>query len=291
MTTTSPDISTVRSADGTPIACSAWGSGDPIVIVDGATAHRATTPENAATAELLADEFRVIAYDRRGRGQSGDTPPFAVEREAEDLAAVIDQAGGGGPATVLAWSSGGNLALNAAQAGIPVARLALFEPNAVIDDGRPPLPADYVERLDAAVASGRPGDAVALFLTAAAGLPQEAVDGMRQDAATWSDLEAVAPTLAYDGRHVGDAMSGRPLRPDLWDRVDVPVLVMHGTGTWPFLASAARAVSAHLPSATLRPVPGQDHTTTPEVLAAELRAFARDDRPDRITRHDLHEER
>lgn len=265
---------TVRSADGTPIACSTWGSGAPIVIVDGATAHRATTPENAATAELLADEFRVVTYDRRGRGESGDTPPYAVEREAEDLVAVIDQAAGGGPATVFAWSSGGNLALNAAQAGVPVARLALFEPNAVVDDGRPPLPADYVERLDDAVAAGRPGDAVALFLTAAAGLPSDMVDGLRQDAATWSVLEAVAPTLAYDGRQVGDAMSGRPLQPDLWDRVDVPVLVMHGTGTWPFLASASRAISAHLPTATLRPVPGQDHTTTPEVLAAELRAFA-----------------
>ncbi|MEU2201133.1 alpha/beta hydrolase [Isoptericola sp. NPDC019482] len=269
--------STVRSADGTPIACSAWGSGDPIVIVDGATAHRATTPENAATAELLADEFLVVSYDRRGRGQSGDTAPYAVERELEDLAAVIDQAAGGGPATVFAWSSGGNLALNAAQAGVPVARLVLFEPNAVVDDGRPPLPADYVRRADDAVAAGRPGDAVALFLTAAAGLPREAVDGLRQDAATWSVLEAVAPTIAYDGRQVGDAMSGRPLRPDLWDRVDVPVLVMHGTGTWAFLAAAARAISAHLPTATLRPVPGADHTTTPEVLAAELRAFAGQD--------------
>ncbi|SKC71183.1 alpha/beta fold hydrolase [Krasilnikoviella flava] len=272
---TSMTTSTVRSADGTTIACTTWGSGDPIVIVDGATAHRATTPENAATAELLADEFLVINYDRRGRGQSGDTPPFAVERELDDLAAVIDQAAGGSPATtVFAWSSGGNLALNAAQAGVPVARLALFEPNAVVDDGRPPLPVDYVERLDDAVTSGRPGDAVALFLTAAVGLPQEAVAGLRQDAATWSALEAVAPTIAYDGRHVGDAMSGRPLRPGLWDRVDVPVLVMHGTGTWPFLSSAARAISAHLPTATLRPVPGEDHTTTPEVLAAELRAFA-----------------
>ncbi|MFE5337774.1 alpha/beta fold hydrolase [Isoptericola sp. NPDC056573] len=274
-TSTSTTTTTVRSADGTPIACSTWGSGDPIVIIDGATAHRATTPENAATAELLADEYLVVNYDRRGRGQSGDTAAYAPERELEDLAAVIDQVAGGSPATtVFAWSSGGNLALNAAQAGVRVARLALFEPNAVVDDDRPPLPADYVARLDDAVAAGRPGDAVALFLTAAVGLPPDMVAEVRQDPETWSALEAVAPTIAYDGRQVGDAMSGRPLRPDLWDRVDVPVLVMHGTGTWPFLASAARAISAHLPTATLRPVPGEDHTTTPEVLAAELRAFA-----------------
>ncbi len=105
---------TVTSADGTVIAYSAWGEGDPIVIIDGATAHRATTPENAAVAELLADGFRVVNHDRRGRGASGDTAPYTVEREFEDLAAVIDREGGGRPVTVFGWSSGGHLALNAA---------------------------------------------------------------------------------------------------------------------------------------------------------------------------------
>lgn len=148
---------TVTSADGTTIAYTAWGDGDPIVLIDGATAYRATTPENAQTAELLAGEFQVINYDRRGRGESGDTAPYAVEREFEDLAAIIEQAGGGRPATVFGWSSGGLLALNAVQAGVPVARLALFEPPVIVDGSAPPLPADYVERLDAAVAEGRPG--------------------------------------------------------------------------------------------------------------------------------------
>lgn len=266
---------TITSADGTRIAYTAWGAGDPVVIIDGATAHRATTPENAATAELLADEFLVINYDRRGRGESGDTPPYAVEREFDDLAAVIDQAGGGRPATVFGWSSGGNLALNAAQAGVPIARIALFEPNAVVDDTRPPLPADYVERLDAAVAAGRPGDAVALFMTAAVLMPEEMVAGMRAED-FWPGLEAIAPTIAYDGRQVGDAMSGRPLRPGLWDRVDVPVLVMNGNDTWPFLATAARAIAEHLPTATLRVVPGEEHSTTPDILAAALRAFVKE---------------
>ncbi|WP_372505838.1 alpha/beta fold hydrolase [Actinomadura madurae] len=110
---------TVTSADGTTIAYTAWGDGDPIVLIDGATAYRATTPENAQTAELLAGEFQVINYDRRGRGESGDTAPYAVEREFEDLAAIIEQAGGGRPATVFGWSSGGLLALNAVQAGRP----------------------------------------------------------------------------------------------------------------------------------------------------------------------------
>jgi pimeloyl-ACP methyl ester carboxylesterase len=263
---------TVTSADGTTIAYTAWGAGDPIVIIDGATAFRATNPLNRQTAELLADEFLVINYDRRGRGESGDTLPYGVEREFEDLEAIIEQAGHGRPATVFGWSSGGNLALNAADHGVPVARVAVFEPNAAVDDARPPLPADYVERLDAAVAAGRPGDAVALFMTAAVMLPEEAVAGMREQD-FWAGLEAVAPTIAYDGRQVGDALSGKPLRPELWKHIDVPVLVMHGIDTWPALAAGSRAVAAHLPAATLAPVPGEEHSTTAAVLAAALRAF------------------
>lgn len=266
---------TAKSADGTAIAYTAWGDGDPIIIIDGATAYRATTPENAETAELLANEFKVINYDRRGRGESEDSPPYAVEREFEDLAAVIEQAGSGRSPTAFAWSSGGNLALNAVQAGVSVERLALFEPNAVVDDARAPLPADYVEQLDASVADGRPGDAVALFMTAAAGLPSEMVDQMRQDADMWSMLEAIAPTIAYDGRNVGDSMSGKPLHSELWNRVNVPVLVMHGVDTWPHLAAGAQAIAEHLPTATLEAVPGENHSTTPDVLASALRTFVK----------------
>lgn len=265
---------TVTSADGTSIAYTAWGDGDPIIVIDGATAHRATTPENAQTAELLADDFRVINYDRRGRGESSDTAPYAVEREFEDLAAILDLTEG--PATVLGWSSGGNLALNAAQAGLPITRLALFEPNIVIDDARPPLPSDYVQRLDAAVQAGRPGDAVDLFMTAAVGMPEEMLPSLREDPAGWAALEAIAPTIGYDGRQVGDAMSGRPLPADRWNRVSIPVLVMHGIDTWPFLAAAARVAADHLRSATLKPVPGENHSTTPDVLAAALRDFIKE---------------
>jgi alpha-beta hydrolase superfamily lysophospholipase len=130
-------------------------------------------------ADLFADELLVIDYDRRGRGGSGDTLPYAVEREFEDLAALVERAGHGRPATVFGWSSGGNLALKAAQDGVPIARIALFEPSVAVDHARPPLPADYVERLDAAIAGHRPGDAVALFLTEAVGMPDEVVAGMR----------------------------------------------------------------------------------------------------------------
>lgn len=265
---------TIVSDDGTRIAYSAWGSGAPIVIVDGATAHRATTPENQATAELLDDEFLVISYDRRGRGESSDTVPYAKEREFEDLAAIIAQVADGRPATVFGWSSGGNLALNAADAGVPMARVAVFEANALVDDSRPPLPADYVPRLEAAVAAGLPGDAVEIFMTAAVGMPSEFVAGKKQDPNVWPGLEAIAPTIAYDGRQVGDAMSGRPLAEYRWAAITVPVLVMYGENTWPALAGGAKAIAGVLPTATVKPVPGENHSTAPDVLAAALRAFA-----------------
>lgn len=122
------------------------------------------------------------------------------------------------------------------------------------------------------MAEGRPGDAVALFMTAAAGMPEDAVAGMR-GSEFWPGLEAIAPTIAYDGRNVGDTMSGKPLRADLWSGVRVPVLVLYGRDTWPHLAAGAKAVAAHLPTATLTAVPGENHGTTAGVLAPALREF------------------
>lgn len=266
-------MATVTSKDGTTIAFDAWGEGPPLIMIDGATAHRGVNPLNAEVGQLLRDEFRVYAYDRRGRGESTDTAPYAVERELEDLAALIADAGA--PAIVFGWSSGAVLALDAAAAGLPITRLALFEPPFVVDDSRPPLPADYVERLDASVAAGRPGDAVELFMTAAVGGPAEMVDGMRQSP-YWQPVEAVAHTIAYDGRIMGSTMSGAPLPRDRWAAVTVPVLVMHGIDTTPWLATGARAAAEHLPTATLRPVPGEQHSTTADVLASALRDFAKD---------------
>jgi pimeloyl-ACP methyl ester carboxylesterase len=259
------------SSDGTVIAFTAWGAGEPLIIIDGATAYPAINPTNEEIGRLLSDDFRTYAYDRRGRGQSTDTAPYAVAREIEDLAALIEVAGA--PATVFGWSSGAVLALDAAAAGLPISRLALFEPPFVVDDSRPPLPADYVERLDAAVADGRPGDAAELFLTAAAGLPPEAVAGVRQSD-FWPVMEAVAPTIAYDGRIMGTTMSGAPLPRDRWAGLTVPTLVMHGTGTFPFIVAGAQALADLLPTATLRAVKGEQHSAPADVLAAALRDFA-----------------
>jgi pimeloyl-ACP methyl ester carboxylesterase len=264
-------MSTVLSADGTTISFDAWGNGRPLIMIDGATAYRATSQVQAQVGELLGDEFRVYAYDRRGRGESGDTAPYAVQREIEDLAALITEAGA--PAIVCGFSSGAVLALEAAAAGLPIAALALFEPPFVVDDSRPPTPADYVQQLDASVADGRPGDAVELFLTAAVGMPAEYIPGMRQSP-FWPALEAVAHTIAYDGRIMGSTMSGAPLAADRWTAVNVPILVMHGNGTEPWLIAAATALAGLVPTASLQAVEGAQHSVAAEVLAPALREFA-----------------
>src|SRR5262249_50702221 len=156
------------------------------------------------------------------------------------LAALIDEAGA--PAFFCGFSSGAVLALEAAAAGLPITRLALFEPPFVVDDSRPPGPADYVQRLAASGAAGPPGRAGAPVMTGAVGMPSEAIAGMRQSP-FWPALEGVAHTIAYDGRIMGSTMSGQSLPADRWAAVSVPILVMYGRGTEPWLIAAARALA------------------------------------------------
>lgn len=264
-------MGTTHSADGTTIAFDSWGDGQPLIMVDGATGHRAMSQLPQQVCELLGPGFQVYAYDRRGRGESGDTAPYAPQREVEDLEAVIDISGA--RALVCGFSSGAVLALDAAVAGLPIAKLALFEPPFVVDNSRAPLPADYVERLDAAVASGRPGDAAEIFLTAAIGLPAEAVGGMRQSP-FWPGLEAVEHTIAYDGRIMGSTMSGAPLPAERWASLTLPTLIMYGTGTEPWLKTAAHALADLLPTASLSAVDGAQHSVAADALAPALREFA-----------------
>src|ERR1700730_18382141 len=143
-------MGTVRSKDGTTIAFDAWGDGQPLIIIDGATAYRGVNPTNAEVGQLLGDDFRVYAYDRRGRGESTDTAPYAVEREIEDLAALIADAGA--PATVFGWSARAVLARDAGAEGVQFTRFARFEPPFAVNVSCPPFPVDYVQQLDASVA-------------------------------------------------------------------------------------------------------------------------------------------
>lgn len=257
---------TVRSSDGTAIAFERSGDGPAVVLVSGALGNRRS---NAPLAALLAAHFTVFNYDRRGRGDTGDRPPYAVERELEDLHAVIDQAGG--TACVFGASSGGNLALEAAAHGLAIAKLALWEPNFLVDDTRPPLPHDYVQQLTELVSSGRRGAAVELFLTKAVGLPAELVALMQQGPA-WPAMEAEAHTLAYDGMVVGDSMSGKPLAAQRWAHVAAPTLVIDG-GQTPWLTAGAQAITDTLAHAKRRTLEGQPHDVAPGAIAPVLNEF------------------
>ncbi|MGW7445668.1 alpha/beta fold hydrolase [Kitasatospora sp. NPDC054795] len=260
-------MNTVVSTDGTVLACSVTGSGPAVVLVDGALCHRGMGP-SASIAEQLAARHTVWTYDRRGRGDSGDTPPFAVEREIEDLAAVI--AAAGGSAHVLAHSSGAALALRAAAAGTGITRLAVYEPPFSTGEAQSERFRHYVAELTAALAEGRRGDAVAALMVYA-GTPAEMVDGMR-GAPVWPLFEAVAPTLAYDAAALGDR-TGAVVPVDLLATIAVPTLVLDGGASPETLRAPARAVAAAVPDAEYRTLDGQTHEVSAEVLAPELLKF------------------
>ncbi|MFJ4428610.1 alpha/beta fold hydrolase [Streptomyces bobili] len=257
----------VFSADGTVIAYEQRGAGPALVLVGGAFMTRGASAELAG---LLAEHCTVITYDRRGRGDSGDSPEYDVQREVEDLDALIEHAGG--EAMVFGMSSGAVLALEAAARGSAVTRLAVYEPPFITDDSRPPLPADYVAHLTELAEQGAYGDAVAYFLTAAVGLPAEAVAGMRQ-APFWADMEATARTLPYDGQIMGETMSGQPLPTDLWQSATVPVLVGSGDAGAPQMLTGARELAALADNFTLHVFPGQEHNIDPQLLAPALTSF------------------
>ncbi|MFI8454245.1 alpha/beta fold hydrolase [Kitasatospora sp. NPDC085464] len=260
-------MSTVVSTDGTTIACTVTGSGPAVVLVDGAIGHRAFDP-GVALAEQLSAHHTVWAYDRRGRGGSGDTAPFAVEREIEDLAAVI--AAAGGSAAVYGISSGAALALRAAAAGVGVRRLAVYEPPFSTAEGQSERFVGYAGELEAALAEGRRGDAVAAFMTFV-GMPAEAVDGMRA-APVWPLFEAVAPTLAYDAAALG-ARTGGTVPVDVLARIEVPTLVLDGGASPELLRAPSAAVAAAVPDAEYRTLADQTHEVAAGALVPELVEF------------------
>ncbi|MFA1547057.1 alpha/beta fold hydrolase [Actinomadura chokoriensis] len=254
------------SKDGTRIACDRTGDGPALVHVGGALNDRGS---GAALADLLADRYTVLTYDRRGRGDSGDTPPYAVDREIEDLAAVLDAAGGS--AAVYGMSSGAVLALRAAARGLPVTRLALFEPpfHSGHDD-RLTRSRAYNTELTGLLADGRRGDALALFM-GSVGMPEEMVRQAR-NAPMWPALEALAPTLAYDSAVMDDA-SGGAMPEALIARVTVPALVLSGGDSPAWMVDTARRVAALLPAGTHRALDGQTHDVAPDALAPVLAGF------------------
>lgn len=267
-------MKTITSKDGTSIAFDQSGEGPALIVVAGASATRL---DEASIAAALAPDFTVFAYDRRGRGDSGDTSPYAVEREVEDIESLIDAAGGS--AFVFGHSSGAVLALEAARLLPPttITKLALYEPPFIIDDSRSPAPPDFSTHLQELVASGRRGDAVEAFMSFV-GTPRDMLAGMRQSP-WWPQMEANAQSLVYDAAIVQDVEQGDPASLRKYASVAAPTLVMDGTMIFgstdghAFMRHGADALAGVLPHAQRRTLEGQDHGPADDVLAPALKAF------------------
>ncbi len=259
----------VTSKDGTKIAYDKRGTGPAVILVDGALCYRSFGPMTHL-AELLAPHFSVYAYDRRGRGDSSNSKPYAVEREVEDIGALIKETGGS--AFLFGTSSGGCLALEAAiRLGDKIRKLAIYEPPYNSEKAAGPDWQKYRKQLAELLAADRRGDAVALFMKFV-GTPPDQIDGMRQ-APMWPMFEAVAPTLAYDAATMGE---DRTVPIDRAARVKIPVLVMDGGASKqmiPFMHVTATALAKAIPHAQQRTLDGQTHDVNLEVLAPVLTEF------------------
>jgi pimeloyl-ACP methyl ester carboxylesterase len=260
-------METVSSHDGTTIAYDKAGEGPALIVVDGALSVHSTGGK-AELAKLLAPHFTVYGYDRRGRGRSGDTLPYAVDREIEDIDALIGHAGGS--AFLYGHSSGGTLAMHAAvRLGGRVGKIAVYEPPHNDDPDAQESWREYLSELGRLLADGRRGDAVALFMRFV-GTPGAQIEGMRQ-APFWPGMEAIAPTLAYDhAAIIGEDWSAPT---GLAARVSVPALVIAGDAGMPFMPRTARALSQAMPRGQLRLLAGQTHDVNPGVLAPVLADF------------------
>ncbi len=260
-------VKTVTSKDGTKIAYDKSGQGTALIIVHGAVQFRAFDSGAVELAALLAEHFTVFHYDRRGRGESGDTQPFAVEREIEDLEALIDEAGG--TAFAFGISSGAALALEAAiKLGSKITKLAMFEAPYNSEEGARQGWRRYRQELDELLADNRRGDAMILFMKLV-GMPDEHVPGMRQSP-VFPIFEAVAPTLAYDAAALGDEADVPTERAA---KVTTPTLLMDGSASYPFMHETTLALAAVMPNGEQRTLEGQTHEVSAEALAPALIEF------------------
>ena len=256
-------MDTVTSKDGTTIAFDRLGDGPAVILVAGGSVDRWS---NAGVADILASDFTVYNYDRRGRGPSGDTPPYAPEREIEDIDAVVTAAGGS--AYLYGSSSGAVLAMYAA-ADLPgrITKLAMWEPPFILDPSARP-PADQVEQYNTMLAEGRKGDAAQYFMEKVVRMPPEFVAGARSQP-WWAATEALAHTLPYDATIMADYS----LPVDRAAAVTIPTLVLDGGASFGFMASTADALAKVLPKGERRTLAGQEHNIDPNVLSPALKEF------------------
>jgi pimeloyl-ACP methyl ester carboxylesterase len=255
----------VTSADGTRIAVERGGSGPPLVIVNGALSVGTTSNMYGP---LLEPRFTLVRYDRRGRGGSGDGPAYAPEHEIEDLAAVIDAVSVHGSAFVFGHSSGAILALEAAMHGLPISRLAVNEPPYIVEGTRPRPPLEIADQISARIAAGDREGALRTFFVGQVGLPPAAVEQL-EGSPDWPPMLAIAHTAAYDS-----ALTVHSEVPaDRLAMLRLPVLVLRGGASFPWIGETARHVADAVPGAELVTLPGQPHSPAPEVITPELVRF------------------
>ena len=272
MNKTQTNQKTVISKDGTSIAFEEMGAGPVVILVEPALSDRSG---GVKLAKHLAGKFTVISYDRRGRGKSTDTQPYAIEREVEDIEALIDATGGS--AFLFGSSSGSVLALEAAnKLDGKVKQLFMYEPPFIIDDSRPPMPDDFIDEVSALVSADRRNDAVRLFFTKAMGIPGFAVTLMRILMPGWSKMAGVAHTIPYDLTLLAGTQTGNALPSSRWARTTAPTLVMVGSKSEAFFHSGARALTNLLPDAQYRSLEGRDHSAVvmaSKAIADEVEQF------------------
>jgi pimeloyl-ACP methyl ester carboxylesterase len=251
----------VRSRDGTVIAFERVGTGPSVILADAALCFRGFGPMRALAA-TLAPRFTVFTYDRRGRGEGTDTPPYAVQREVEDLGALIEAAGGS--AFVHGFSSGAVLALHAAANGLAIPKLSLLEPPLELDP-QPGAEGNLGAEIAELVAANRRGDAVEHF-NRSIGVPEEMIGGIKASP-SWPTLEGLAHTLVYD-TIITTSLSRSTL-----SRIGAPTLVVTSAATDERLRAWARGIRDAMPDAEHRSLPGAWHGVSPDVLAPVLAEF------------------
>jgi pimeloyl-ACP methyl ester carboxylesterase len=260
-------MATVTSEDGTTIVFDKVGDGPAVILVTGATATRGS---NAELVKLLSENFTVINYDRRGRGESGNNSPEAsLDREVEDIAALIVEAGGS--AALYGISSGGALVLEAAASGLNVSKVAVYEVPYSVDEDARERAREYGRNVAAAVAEGRDGDAADLFL-GLVGLPPDMIAGMHH-APIWPDMVAVAPTLVFDAEALGFASRGGAMPEERIASITAPTLVLDGGATWPWMREVQQRIAKTLPNAEYGTLDDQTHDVSPAVLVPALTKF------------------
>jgi len=262
----------VTSKDGTSIAYEQTGSGPVLILVSAALADRDGA---RPLARQLSSSFTVINYDRRGRGRSGNTEPYAVQREIEDLVALVKSTGG--PVFLFGSSSGAVLALDAAnRLGPIVTKLFLYEPPFIVDSSHAPIPGTLIEEIKTSLSANDRDQAVALFFGKGMGIPAPGITFMRWMLPAWSDMTKIANTVPYDLMLLAGTQSGEPLPADRWTQVSVPTIVAAGSKGDPFFHSGAKALVAGLAAAQYRSLEGLDHSAVlmaPDALAAAVREF------------------